>query len=129
MNQIRLGLVAIALLLAACFAESGFEDVVREATRTLDAVIEQIGAGPIREAAERGRDTVDEARAAIEAFRENPNAETRQALEDAERNLDNARDGLSGLLEGAPGAIRDTLGRVVDALERIRREIRQDLED
>jgi hypothetical protein len=125
-------LVAVALfaaLASGCFAESGLRDEFREATQALDALVDEIsGAGPIREAADRARDTVDESRAALEAYRENPNAETRQALEDAERRLNDARGTLDRLLERAPEAIRETLGRVVDAMERIRREIRQDLE-
>jgi hypothetical protein len=125
-------LVTVALftaLVSGCFAESGLRDEFREATQALDALVDEIsGAGPIREAADRARDTVDESRAALEAYRENPNAETRQALEDAERRLNDARGTLDRLLERAPEAIRETLGRVVDAMERIRREIRQDLE-
>lgn len=126
-------LVAIALsaaLVTGCFAESGLRDEFREATRSLDTLIDEIsGGGPIREAADRARDTVDEAQRALEAYRENPSAETRQALENAERRLNDARGTLDRLLERAPEAIRETLGRVVDALERVRREIRQDLEE
>ena len=126
-------LVTVALftaLVSGCFAESGLRDEFREATQALDALVDEIsGASPIREAADRARDTVDESRAALEAYRENPNAETRQALEDAERRLNDVRGTLDRLLERAPEAIRETLGRVVDAMERIRREIRQDLEE
>jgi ElaB/YqjD/DUF883 family membrane-anchored ribosome-binding protein len=126
-------LVAIALsaaLVSGCFAESGLRDEFREATRSLDTLIDEIsGGGPIREAADRAKDTVDEAQRALEAYRENPSAETRQALESAERRLNDARGTLDRLLERAPETIRETLGRVVDALERVRREIRQDLEE
>jgi ABC-type transporter Mla subunit MlaD len=125
-------LVAVALfaaLVSGCFAESGLRDEFREATRALDDLVEQIDDEPIREAADRARDTVDEAQAALEAFREDPSAETRQALEDAERRLNDSRDTLERLIERAPEQVRGALGEVVDALERIRREIRQELED
>ena len=125
-------LVAVALfaaLVSGCFAESGLRDEFREATRALDDLVEQIDDEPIREAADRARDTVDEAQAALEAFREDPSAETRQALEDAERGLNDSRDTLERLIERAPEQVRGALGEVVDALERIRREIRQELED
>ena len=125
-------LVAVALfaaLVSGCFAESGLRDEFREATRALDDLVEQIDDEPIREAADRARDTVDEAQAALEAFREDPSAETRQALEDAERRLNDSRDTLERLIERAPEEVRGALGDVVDALERIRREIRQELED
>jgi ABC-type transporter Mla subunit MlaD len=125
-------LVAVALfaaLASGCFAESGLRDEFREATRALDDLVEQIDDEPIREAADRARDTVDEAQAALEAFREDPSAETRQALEDAERRLNDSRDSLERLIERAPEQVRGALGEVVDALERIRREIRQELED
>jgi ABC-type transporter Mla subunit MlaD len=125
-------LVAVALfaaLVSGCFSESGLRDEFREATRALDDLVEQIDDEPIREAADRARDTVDEAQAALEAFREDPSAETRQALEDAERRLNDSRDSLERLIERAPEQVRGALGEVVDALERIRREIRQELED
>jgi ABC-type transporter Mla subunit MlaD len=125
-------LVAVALfaaLASGCFAESGLRDEFREATRALDDLVEQIDDERIREAADRARDTVDEAQAALEAFREDPSAETRQALEDAERRLNDSRDALERLIERAPEQVRGALGEVVDALERIRREIRQELED
>ncbi len=127
----RLAAIALsAALVSGCFAESGLRDEFREATRSLDTLIDEIsGGGPIREAADRARDTVDEAQRALEAYRENPSAETRQALENAERRLNDARGTLDRLLERAPETIRETLGRVVDALERVRREIRQDLEE
>jgi ABC-type transporter Mla subunit MlaD len=127
----RLAAVALsAALVSGCFAESGLRDEFREATRSLDTLIDEIsGGGPIREAADRARDTVDKAQRALEAYRDNPSAETRHALENAERRMNDAKSVLSRLLERAPEAIRETLGRVVDALERIRREIRQDLEE
>jgi geranylgeranyl pyrophosphate synthase len=121
--------VILSALLAACFSESGLRDEAREATRAIDALIDEIeDGGPIREAAGRARDTVDEARAALEDFRENPSAETRRALEDAERRLNDAKDLLTRLLERAPQAIRESLGEVVDALERIGRDVRQAVE-
>jgi vacuolar-type H+-ATPase subunit H len=124
-----IGLVALWVLLTACFAESGLRDEFRDATRAIDDLVEEIDEGdPIREAAERARDTVDEAQAALEAYREDPSAETRQALEDAERRMNDARDRLDRLLEDAPEGIREVLGSVVDALERVRREIRQELD-
>jgi len=119
-----------ALMLSACFSESGLRDEFRQATKALDDLVEVIeNEGPIRRAADRARDTVDEAQAALEDFRQSPTAETRQALEDAERRMNDARNALSKLLERAPERIRQTLGDVVDALERLRREIRQDLEE
>jgi hypothetical protein len=126
--------IATALLvgvtLSGCFGESGLRDEFREATRALDDLGEQIGGDePIRAAAGRARDTVDEAQAALEAFREDPSAETRQALEDAERRLNDSRDTLERLIGRAPEQVRGALGEVVDALERIRREIRQELQD
>ena len=120
----------MSVLLASCFSESGLRDDVREATRAIDTLIDEIGdSGPIRDAAGEARDAVEESRAALEAFREDPNAETRQALLEAEAHLNDARNTLDGALEGAPEAIRESLGEVVDALERIRRAIRQELED
>jgi hypothetical protein len=116
--------------LSGCLGESGLRDEFREATRAMDDLVEQIGDDePIREAAGRARDTVDEAQAALEAFREDPSAETRQSLEDAERRLNDSRDTLELLIERAPEQVRGALGEVVDALERIRKEIRQELED
>ena len=122
-------LVTLCLVLSACFSESGLEDEFREATRALDRLVEDLSdEGPIREAADRARGTVDEAEAALEDFRENPTDETRRALQDAERRLNDARDLLTRLLEDAPDAVRESLGEVVDALEGIRREIRRELE-
>lgn len=126
------GIAAVLLVgvtLSGCFGESGLRDEFREATRALDDLVEQIDDEPIREAADKARDTVDEAQAALEAFREDPSAETRQALEDAERRLNGSRDALDRLIERAPEQVRGALGEVVDALERIGREIRQELED
>src|SRR5918999_6278020 len=119
----------VGVTLSGCFGESGLRDEFRQATRALDDLVEQIDDEPIREAADRARDTVDEAQAALEAFREDPSAETRQALEDAERRLNDSRDDLDRLIERAPEQVRGALGEVVDALERIGREIRQELED
>jgi len=126
-------LIAFALSAAfmfGCFAESGLRDEFREATRSLDNLIEEVDdQDPIREAADRARDTVDEAQGALEAYRDNPSAETRQALENAERRIDETRSVLSRLLERAPEGLRRALGEVVDALEGIRKEIRRELED
>lgn len=123
-------LLALAILLVGCFSESGLRDDVREATRAIDTLVDEIGdSGPIREAADEARDAVEESRAALEAFREDPNAETRQAVLEAEAHLNDARTRLDGALEDAPEAIRDSLGDVVDALERIRRAIRQELQE
>jgi hypothetical protein len=122
--------VVLSALLAACFSESGLGDEAREATRAIDTLIDEIeGEGPIREAADRARDAVEEAEAALEAYRENPTAETRRALQDADRRLRDAKDLLSRALEDAPEAVRESLREVVDALERIRREIRENLEE
>ena len=123
-------LLALAVLLAGCFSESGLRDDVREATRAIDTLIDEVGdSGPIREAAGEARDAVEESRVALEEFREDPNAETRQAVLEAEAHLNDARTKLDGALEDAPEAIRESLGEVVDALERIRRAIRMELED
>jgi hypothetical protein len=72
-------------------------------------------------------ETADEAQAALEAFREDPSAETRQALEDSARRLEDARDRLDGLLEGVPEAVREGLRRLIDALTALRREIESEL--
>lgn len=122
--------VGLSVLIAGCFSESGLRDDVREATRAIDTLIDEVGdSGPIRDAAAEARDAVEESRAALEAFREDPNAETRQAVLEAEEHLNDARTTLDGALEDAPKAIRESLGEVVDALERIRRAIRQELEE
>jgi len=119
----------LVLLLPGCFSESGLEDEFRDATRELDELVGEISdEGPVREAADRARDTVDDAEAALEDFRESPNAETRQALEDAERRLNDARSILERLLENVPEGVRQALGEVVDSLERVRREIRRELD-
>jgi hypothetical protein len=122
-------IAVVALLTAsACFAESGLRDEFRGATRSVDDLVQQLDqADPIREALERARDTVDEAEAALEAYREDPNAETRKALEAAERRMNDARNELESSIDRAPEGIRDALGALIDTLERIRREIRQEL--
>jgi ABC-type transporter Mla subunit MlaD len=123
-------LVALAVLLSACLSESGLRDEVREATDALDRVVDELGDLPeVRAAAERASDTADEAQAALEAFREDPTAETRQALEDSARRLEDARDQLDGLLAGVPDAVRGGLRDLIDALTDARREIESELED
>jgi ABC-type transporter Mla subunit MlaD len=124
-------LVAVVLtsILTACFAESGLRDEVREATDALDRLIDEVGDLPeVRAAAERAMEAADEAQAALEDFREDPSAETRQALEDSARRLEDARDRLDGLLEGVPEAVREGLRRLIDALTDLRREIESELE-
>src|SRR5688572_27870005 len=91
-------LVAVVLTaaLTACFAESGLRDEFREATRSLGDLNQELDdQDPNREAGDRARDTVDEAQRALEAYRENPSAETRQALENAERRMNETRSVLS----------------------------------
>ena len=96
-------LLALTVLLAGCFSESGLRDDVREATRAIDTLIDEIGDScPIREAAGEARDAVEESRVALEDFRENPSAEARQAVEEAEAHLDDARTKLDGALADAP---------------------------
>src|SRR4026207_1220795 len=103
-------LLALTVLLAGCFSESGLRDEVREATEAIDTLIDEIGdSGPIRDAAGEARDAVEGSRAALEAFRDDPNAETRQALLEAETHLNDARTKLDGALEEAPEAIRESL--------------------
>ncbi len=122
--------VVLMVLLAGCFSESGLQDEVRQATDAIDTLVDEIGgSGPIRDAAGEAKEAVEESRAALEAFREDPNAETRQALLEAEAHLNDARTTLDGALEGAPEAVRGALGDAVDALERIRRSIREEFED
>jgi hypothetical protein len=122
--------IVMCLLLSACFSESGLTDEFRDATRAIDDLVEAIeDEGPVREAVARVRDTVDEAEAALEAYRENPNAETRQALEDAERRMSEARDELEGLVDGAPEGIRDAIRTVIDRLANLREDIERELED
>jgi ElaB/YqjD/DUF883 family membrane-anchored ribosome-binding protein len=119
----------LTMVLVGC-SESGLRDEVRQATDAIDSLVDEIGdSGPIREAADEARDAVAESRAALEAFRDDPNAETRQALHEAETHLNDARTTLDGALEDAPEAVRGALGDVVDALERLRDEIRQELQD
>jgi hypothetical protein len=126
----RLLAIATSALLAACFSESGVQDEFREATRAIDDLVAQIeDEGPVREATQRVRDTVGEAEAALEAYREDPNAETRRALEQAERRMDDARDELEGLVDSAPAGIRDAIRAVLDRLTDLRRDIERELQD
>ena len=123
-------MIVLCLLLSACFSESGLTDEFRDATRAIDDLVEAIeDEGPVREAVARVRDTVDEADAALEAYRENPNAETRQALEDAERRMADAREELEGLVDAAPEGIRDAIRTVIDRLASLREDIERELED
>jgi ABC-type transporter Mla subunit MlaD len=125
-------LVAVVLsaaLVSGCFAESGLRDEIRGATDALDRLIDEVGDLPeVRAAVDRAMEAADEAQAALEAFREDPSAETRQALEDAARRLEDARDRLDGLLEGVPEAVREGLRRLIDALTDLRREIEREFE-
>jgi geranylgeranyl pyrophosphate synthase len=122
--------IVTCLLLSACFSESGLTDEFRDASRAIDDVIDAIeDEGPVREAINRVRDTVDEAEAALEAYRDNPNAETRQALEDAERRMNDAREELEGLVDSAPEGIRDAIRTVIDRLTNLREAIERELED
>jgi hypothetical protein len=126
----RATLIVLCLLLSACFSESGLTDEFRDATRAIDDLVEAIeDEGPVREAVARVRDTVDEAEAALEAYRENPNAETRQALEDAERRMSDASEELEGLVDSAPEGIRDAIRTVIDRLANLREDIERELED
>ena len=128
----RTGLLAIAIsaLLVACFSESGLQDEFRDATRAIDDLVAEIeDEGPVREATQRVRDTVGEAEAALEAYREDPNAETRRALEQAERRMDDARQELEGLVDSAPAGIRDAIGTVLERLTDLRRDIERELQD
>ena len=126
----RASVLVLCLLLSACFSESGLTDEFRDATRAIDDLVDAIeDEGPIREAVARVRDTVGEADNALEAFRENPNAETRQALEDAEQRMNDARDELEGLVDSAPEGIRDGIRTVVDRLTNLREDIERELED
>jgi hypothetical protein len=126
----RATLVTLCLLLSACFSESGLQDEFRDATRAIDELVGAIeDAGPVREAVDRVRETVDEAEAALEAYRENPNAETRQALQEAERRMNDAREELEGLVDGAPEGIRDAIRTVIDRLANLREDIERELED
>jgi ABC-type transporter Mla subunit MlaD len=123
-------LVASAIvLLTGCFAESGLRDEFREARNTLDRLVDVIGELPeVRGAADQASETVDEAEAALEEFRDDPSAETRRTLEDSARRLDDARDRLDGVLEGVPDEVQDALREVLDALSDLRREIQGELD-
>jgi hypothetical protein len=126
----RAALIVLCLLLSACFSESGLTDEFRDATRAIDDLVDAIeDEGPVREAVARVRDTVEESEAALEAYRENPNAETRQALEDAERRMSDAREELEGLVDSAPEGIRDAIRTVIDRLANLREDIERELED
>ena len=126
----RATLIVLCLLLSGCFSESGLTDEFGDATRAVDDLVEAIeDEGPVREAVARVRDTVDEAEVALEAYRENPNAETRQALEDAEGRMSDARDELEGLVDSAPEGIRDAIRTVIDRLANLREDIERELED
>jgi hypothetical protein len=126
----RLLAIAISALLAACFSESGLQDEFRDATRAIDDLVAEIqDEGPVREATQRVRDTVGEAEAALEAYREDPNAETRRALEQAERRMDDARQELEGLVDSAPVGVRDAIRTVLDRLTDLRRDIEAELQD
>ena len=126
----RATLIVLCLLLSACFSESGLTDEFQDATRAIDDLVEAIeDEGPVREAVARVRDTVDEAEVALEAYRENPNAETRQALEDAEGRMSDAREELEGLVDSAPEGIRDAIRTVIDRLANLREDIERELED
>src|SRR5688500_17312270 len=120
----RATVIVLCILLSACFSESGLTDEFRDATNAIDDLVDAIGdEGPVREAVARVRETVDEADAALEAYRENPSAETRQALEDAERRMNDAREELEGLVDSAPEPIRDAIRAVVDRLGNLRDDI------
>lgn len=126
----RAAVIVLCLLLSACFSESGLTDEFRDATNAIDDLVEAIeDEGPVREAVARVRDTVDEADAALEAYRENPSDETRQALEDAERRMSDARAELEGLVDTAPEPIRDAIRTVIDRLSNLREEVERELED
>lgn len=126
----RVTVIMLGLLLSACFSESGLTDEFRDATNAIDDLVEAIGdEGPVRQAVARVRETVDEADAALEAYRENPNAETRQALEDAERRMSGARDELEGLVDSAPEPIRDAIRTVIDRVANLRDDVARELED
>lgn len=126
----RATVIVLCVLLSACFSESGLTDEFRDATNAIDDLVDEIeDEGPVREAVARVRDTVDEADAALEAYRENPNDETRQALEDAERRMSDARAELEGLVDSAPEPIRDAIQTVIDRLANLRDDIERELED
>ena len=126
----RVTVIMLGLLLSACFSESGLTDEFRDATNAIDDLVEAVGdEGPVRQAVARVRDTVDEADAALEAYRENPNDETRRALEDAERRMSDARDELEGLVDTAPEPIRDAIRTVIDRVANLRDDVARELED
>jgi hypothetical protein len=126
----RAAVIVLCLLLSACFSESGLTDEFRDATSAIDDLVDAVGdEGPVREAVARVRDTVDEADAALEAYREDPNAETRQALEDAEGRMSDAREELEGLVDSAPEPIRDAIRTVIDRLTNLRDDVSRELED
>jgi ElaB/YqjD/DUF883 family membrane-anchored ribosome-binding protein len=126
----RAPLIVLCVLLSACFSESGLTDEFRDATNAIDDLVAAIeDEGPVREAVARVRDTVDEADVALEAYRENPNAETRQAREEAERRMSDAREELEGLVDSAPEPIRDAIRTVIDRLANLRDNIARELED
>ena len=120
----------LCVVLSACFSESGLQDEFRDASRAIDDVVDAIeDEGPVREAVARVRDTVDEADAALEAYRDNPNAETRQALEEAKQHMSDARDELEGLVDSAPEGVRDAIRTVIDRLGNLREDVERELED
>jgi hypothetical protein len=126
----RAPLIVLCVLLSACFSESGLTDEFRDATNAIDDLVAAIeDEGPVREAVARVRDTVDEAEAALEAYRDNPNAETRRALEDAEQRMSDAREELEGLVDSAPEGIRDAIRTVIDRLANLRDDVARELED
>lgn len=126
----RVTVIMLGLLLSACFSESGLTDEFRDATNAIDDLVEAVGdEGPVRQAVARVRDTVDEADAALAAYRENPNDETRRALEDAERRMSDARDELEGLVDSAPEPIRDAIRTVIDRVANLREDVARELED
>ena len=121
----RAFLVMLCVLLSACLSESGLKDEFRDAASAIDDLVAELeDEGPVREAANRAKDTVDDAETALDDFRENPSAETRQALEDATRRLDDAAGVLDRLVD-APDAIRE----VLDALTELRNSIDRELEE
>ena len=129
MRPLTVVTLVLCMALGACFSESGLQDEIREATRTLDTLVDQLGELPeVREAADQASETVDEAQAALEDFRQDPSAETRQALEDSARRLEDARERLDGLLEGVPDQVKDGLRQVIDALTDLRSQIQGELE-
>ena len=126
----RATVIVLCALLPACTSESGLTDEFQDATKAIDDLVEAIGdEGPVREAVARVRDTVDEADAALEAYRENPSDETRQALEDAERRMSDARAELEGLVDSAPEPVREAIQTVIDRLANLRDDIARELED